>query len=105
MGFDVSYTSKKELRGNEGNDRDDEGFLTPVGGYAVVNLRASYHVTDNIQIFGRVTNLFDEDYESFGLLGEEPDEVAVEEFEDYESPRFLGPGAPRAGFVGIKLSM
>ena len=105
VGFDVSYTSKKELRGNEGNDRDDDGYLTPVGGYAVVNLRASYHVTDNIQIFGRVTNLFDEDYESFGLLGEEPDEVAVEEFEDYESPRFLGPGAPRAGFVGIKLSM
>ena len=105
VGFDVAYTSKKELRGNEGNDRDDEGFLNPVGGYAVVNLRASYNVTDNIQIFGRVTNLFDEDYESFGLLGEEPDEVAVEEFEDYESPRFVGPGAPRAGFVGIKLSM
>ena len=105
VGFDVAYTSKKELRGNEGNDRDDEGFLDPVGGYAVVNLRASYQVTNNIQVFGRVTNLFDEDYESFGLLGEEPDEVAVEEFEDYESPRFLGSGAPRAGFVGIKVSM
>ena len=105
VGFDVAYTSKKELRGNEGNYRIDEGFLDPVGGYAVVNLRASYNVTDNIQIFGRVTNLFDEDYESFGLLGEEPDEVAVEEFEDYESPRFVGPGAPRAGFVGVKVSM
>ena len=105
VGFDVAYTSKKELRGNEGNYRTDEGFLDPVGGYAVVNLRASYNITDNIQIFGRVTNLFDEDYESFGLLGEEPDEVAVEEFEDYESPRFVGPGAPRAGFIGVKLSM
>ena len=110
VGFDVAYTSKKELRGNEGNYRgesgeESEGYLDPVGGYAVVNLRASYNVTDNIQIFGRVTNLFDEDYESFGLLGEEPDEVAVEEFEDYESPRFVGPGAPRAGFVGIKVSM
>ena len=105
VGFDMAYTSKKELRGNEGNDRDADGFLDPVGGYAVVNLRANYQVNDNIQIFGRVTNLFDEDYESFGLLGEEPDEVAVEEFEDYESPRFLGPGAPRVGFVGIKLSI
>ena len=105
VGFDVAYTSKKELRGNEGNDRDPDGYLNPVGGYAVVNLRASYNVTDNIQVFGRVTNLFDEDYESFGLLGEEPDEVAVEEFEDYESPRFVGPGAPRAGFIGIKLSL
>ena len=105
VGFDVAYTSNRELRGNEGNYRIDEGWLDPVDGYAVVNLRATYQVTDNIQIFGRVTNLFDEDYESFGLLGEEPDEVAVEEFEDYESPRFVGPGAPRAGFIGIKLSM
>ena len=105
VGFDVACTSRKELRGNEGNDRDPDGYLNPVDGYAVVNLRASYNVTDNIRIFGRVTNLFDEDYESFGLLGEEPDEVAVEEFEDYESPRFVGPGAPRAAFVGIKLSM
>ena len=110
VGFGVAYTSKKELRGNEGNYRgeageESESWLDPVGGYAVVNLRASYQVTDNIQVFGRVTNLFDEDYESFGLLGEEPDEVAVEEFEDYESPRFVGPGAPRAGFVGIKVSM
>ena len=110
VGFDVAYTSNKELRGNEGNYRgeageESEGYLDPVDGYAVVNLRASYQVTDNIRIFGRVTNLFDENYESFGLLGEEPDEVAVAEFEDYESPRFVGPGAPRAGFIGIKLSM
>ncbi len=105
IGFDVACTSNKELRGNEGNDRDPDGYLNPVSGYTVVNLRASYDVTDNIRIFGRVTNLFDENYESFGLLGEEPDEVDVEEFEDYESPRFVGPGAPRAGFVGIRLSM
>ena len=105
VGFDVNYTSKKELRGNEGNDRDSDGYLAPVSGYAVVNLRANYQINDHIQLFGRVTNLFDKDYESFGLLGEEPDEVAVEEFEDYESPRFVGPGAPRAGFVGIKVSM
>ena len=105
VGFDVAYTSSKELRGNEGNDRDDNGYLDPAGGYAVVNLRANYRVNDNLRLFARVTNLFDEDYESFGLLGEEPDEVAVEEFEDYESPRFVGPGAPRAGFVGVKLSM
>ena len=105
VGFDVVGASNKELRGNEGNDRDPDGYLNPVAGYAVVNLRASYDVTDNIRIFGRVTNPFDENYESFGLLGEEPDEVDVAEFEDYESPRFVSPGAPRAGFVGIRLSM
>ena len=99
VGFDVIYNSNQVLRGDESNQLD------PVDGYAVVNLRANYKFNDNISLFARVTNLFDEDYESFGLLGEEPDEVPVAAFEDFESPRFVGPGAPRAGFVGIKLSM
>ena len=99
VGFDVIYNSNQVLRGDESNQLD------PVDGYAVVNLRANYKFNDNISLFARVTNLFDEDYESFGLLGEEPNEVPVAAFEDFESPRFLGPGAPRAGFVGIKLSI
>ena len=99
VGFDVIYNSNQVLRGDESNQLD------PVDGYAVVNLRANYKFNDNISLFARVTNLFDEDYESFGLLGEEPNEVPVAAFEDFESPRFVGPGAPRAGFVGIKLSI
>ena len=99
VGFDMIYNSNQVLRGDESNQLD------PVDGYAVVNLRANYKFNDNISLFARVTNLFDEDYESFGLLGEEPNEVPVAAFEDFESPRFLGPGAPRAGFVGVKLSM
>ena len=99
VGFDVIYNSNQVLRGDESNQLD------PVDGYAVVNLRANYKFNDNISLFARVTNLFDEDYESFGLLGEEPNEVPVAAFEDFESPRFLGSGAPRAGFVGVKLSI
>ena len=99
VGFDVIYNSNQVLRGDESNQLD------PVDGYAVVNLRANYKFNDNIAVFARVTNLFDKDYESFGLLGEEPDEVSVAAFEDFENPRFVGPGAPRTGYVGIKLSM
>ena len=99
LGFDLAYNSNQMLRGDESNELD------PVSGYTVVNLRGSYRFNNNIEVFARVTNLFDKEYESFGLLGEEPDEVPVEEFEDFENPRFLGPGAPRAGFVGVKLSM
>ena len=99
LGFDLAYNSNQMLRGDESNE------LEPVSGYTVVNLRGSYRFNNNIEVFAKVTNLFDKEYESFGLLGEEPDEVPVEEFEDFENPRFLGPGAPRAGFVGVKLSM
>ena len=98
-GFDAVYNSNQILRGDESNQ------LAPLDGYVVVNLRASYALNANIEVFARVTNLFDKDYESFGLLGEEPDEAPLPEFEDFKSPRFLGPGAPRAGFVGVRLKL
>ena len=38
-----------------------------VGDSTLVNLAASYQVTDNMELFGRAENLFDEDYrEVFG---------------------------------------
>jgi vitamin B12 transporter len=41
-------------------------------GYALVGLRAAYNVNDRIQLFGRVENLGDEDYQTtsgFNSLG------------------------------------
>jgi vitamin B12 transporter len=32
-------------------------------GYTLVNLTASYQVTDRVQVYGRIENLFDEQYE------------------------------------------
>jgi hypothetical protein len=51
-----------------------------------------------------VDNLLDRDYETFGLLGEEPGEVDVPLISDMTIPRFLGAGQPRAAFVGLKLN-
>ena len=99
VGFDVRYNSDQVIRGDESNQLDN------LDGYAVVNLRGRYVFNEHVQFFARVDNLFDEDYENFGLLGEEPGEVEVPLFEGFENPRFVGPGAPLAGFVGIRLSM
>jgi hypothetical protein len=46
-------------------------------------------------------NIFDRDYESFGLFGE-PDEVLGDAFED---SRFLSPAAPRAAWLGLQLDL
>ncbi|MFT5132965.1 MAG: iron complex outermembrane receptor protein [Gammaproteobacteria bacterium] len=99
IGFDVSYRSDQILRGDESNQVDE---LT---GYALMNLRGRYRINPHLEFFARINNVFDKDYENFGLLGEEPSEVDVPLFENFENPRFVGPGAPRAGFVGIKLSL
>ncbi|MGD9601480.1 MAG: TonB-dependent receptor [Gammaproteobacteria bacterium] len=95
LGFELLYNSDQVLRGDEANQ------LETVDGYAVVNLRASYRFTPRMEAFARVTNLFDTDYENFGLLGEDPTEI-LPDLAD-ATPVFLGAGAPRGGWVGLRV--
>ena len=92
VGADVVYRSGVYLRGDEVN------LLDKTDDYAILNLRGEFGISDWLTLFVRVENIFDEEYETFGLLGE-PDEV----FEDFEDPRFLGAGPPFGAWVGIKL--
>jgi iron complex outermembrane receptor protein len=94
VGVEVIYNSSQYMRGDEAN------LLEKIEGYPLVNLRGSYTFNQRFTAFARVTNLFGESYENFGLLGEEPDEV-ISGLAD-ERPYFLGVGAPRAAWVGLK---
>lgn len=96
VGADMIFNTGVYLRGDESNQLDT------TDAYAIVNLVGNYQVTKHFSVFARVENLFDTDYETFGLLGE-PDEVPG--FEDFEDPRFLGPGAPISAFIGIRLQL
>ena len=91
---EMIYNSDQRLRGDESNQLD------AVRGFAVMNLRATYRVSDQITVFARVNNLLDSEYESFGLLGEDPTEVL--DFISNDRPYFLGAGAPRAGWIGAR---
>jgi outer membrane receptor protein involved in Fe transport len=64
-----------------------------------VNLAARYSVTPRVEVFADVINLFNAEYETFGLLGEADDVLG----DDYDDPRFVSPGAPRAAWVGVRL--
>ncbi|MEM6998980.1 MAG: TonB-dependent receptor [Pseudomonadota bacterium] len=95
VGGDLLYKSGVFVRGDESNQ------LGELDGYATVNIRGSYQVNDTFKLFARVNNLFDTEYESFGLLGE-PDEVPG--FDSFTNPTFVGVGAPISGFVGVSAS-
>jgi len=97
VGLEVIYNAGQYLRGDESNQ------LGEIDGYAVVNLRGSYRIDDRFELFARVTNLFDNDYENFGLLGEEPAEI-LPGLAD-QSPVFLGAGAPLGGWVGLRVRL
>ena len=97
LGVDLLANSGQVLRGDESNQ------LARTAGYTVVNLRTRYSYSDTVELYARVDNLLDRDYETFGLLGEEPGEVDVPLIADMTIPRFLGAGQPRAAFVGLRV--
>jgi outer membrane receptor protein involved in Fe transport len=93
IGSDLYASSDFHMRGDEGNQADR------VGGYAVLNLRGEYVLSDHVRVFLNVDNVLDSEYETFGLFGE-PHEVLGDAFED---SRFFSPAAPRAAWLGVRV--
>ena len=93
FGGELLYNSGQYLRGDEAN------LLNKTGSYALINLNAQYHVNQHFSFFTRINNLFDNEYETFGLLGE-----ADEIFTSFNDNRFFGPGAPRSIFGGLSVN-
>ena len=96
LSLDLIANSGQYLRGDESNELD------PIDGYNLLNLGARFRVNERLLVYARIHNLFDAEFETFGLLGEEPGEVEVPLIEDFEVPVFLGPAPPRAGFLGLR---
>ncbi len=103
MGVDMIAVSDSHLRGDESNQLDE------VSGFAVFNARANYRF-DNFEAFVLVENLFDRDYENFGLVGEEPElgradaggDPSVLELAD-ERALYYAPGAPISVWAGVRM--
>lgn len=94
VGANLASMSGQYLRG------DEAGLLPPLDGFTTVGVTGEWAVRRGLSIVARVANLFDAQYETFGVLGD-PGDVLGDEYDD---PRFVGPGAPRAGWVGVTLS-
>lgn len=94
-GVTASYHSSQYFRGDEAN------VDKKIAHYKVVNLHGRYQATENLEFFAKVDNLFDSEYETFGLYGEADEAPGL----DIEDPRFVGAGAPRAGWIGFKLTL
>jgi outer membrane receptor protein involved in Fe transport len=84
-------------------------------GYAVFNLLATYRMTDAVSIFARVDNLFDREYATaseLGLNSFTPSRFGARDAagfnynsNDWTHSQFIGPGAPRAVWVGMNLAL
>ena len=86
--------SSQYLRGDEAN------LLEPVPAFSVVDAHARWRLGRRlVGASAQVINLFDAGYATFGMLGDAS--LLGEAYED--EPRFVSPGAPRAGWIGVEL--
>ncbi len=89
LSLDGAYVDGQRLRGDEANQRRR---LDP---YFTANAMVEYSYKA-LDIFLRLENIFDEEYESYGAYFENAvDETGVE--------RFMGPGMPLAVFSGVRV--
>jgi outer membrane receptor protein involved in Fe transport len=99
-GVNVMAFSSQYARGDE-NNQDVNG---KVPGYVLVNLDARYQTTRQFLFFGRINNVFDTDYETLGVLGENFFNGPGRSFDasNVTSNQFLAIGAPRGIWVGVQ---
>jgi outer membrane receptor protein involved in Fe transport len=93
LGADLYASSGAYLRGDEGN------LLDELDGHALVGLRAEYRLGERARLVASIDNLLDEESETFGVLGEAGDVLG----DEFEEPFFVGPGAPRAAWIGVRV--
>lgn len=99
LGFDMNYNGSQYLRGDESNSTDK------LPAFVVFNLRSEYRFNEHVALFGRVNNLFDREYANFGAWAETGEVLNGLGLDENPNARFVGVGAPRAAWIGLRLTM
>jgi outer membrane receptor protein involved in Fe transport len=115
VGANLIVVSGSYLHGNENNANQAGGingtgaFISGtgwIGGYAVVNLQATYHLAKRADLFARVVNLFDRQYATAGFLTTSsfnPDGSFIPNPANWTNQNAVSPAAPRAVWAGARL--
>jgi outer membrane receptor protein involved in Fe transport len=110
VGSNINAFSNVFIRGNENNAHEagsgNSGQIVQssgkVAGYTVVNLDTRYKLSNSgWQLFAKANNVFNKKYATGGMLGENWFEDGVFNSDD-EPAKLVMPGAPRAGWIGVR---
>ncbi len=108
VGAGVVAVSRQFARGNDNNRHQPDGvnFLGPgeIPGYALLNLTLDHKLAPAVELFARISNVFDRRYATTGALRQNffpGGALAAPGAQTNET--FTAPGAPRALWVGIRL--
>ena len=100
VGASLDAQGPSYARGDE-NNADANGRIA---GFAILNLDARWNVTPSLQLFARVDNALDTRYANFGALGSNVFTGPGRTYDPENARReqFLGPGAPRGAWIGLR---
>ncbi len=97
VGGDAIFVSSQYFVGDESNQAQK------LPSYTVFNLHASYQINKTFQVYGRIDNLFDNRYATYGTFF---DTTRLPNFTNggaaFTDPRSLSPARPRALYAGLR---
>ena len=87
---------------------DEANLTAPLGGYAKVNLHTSYDLTEHVQIYGLIDNLFDARFGTFGNFfdtqaGSEASLGTIDFTNPEDNNRSVTPAIPFAAYGGVRV--
>jgi iron complex outermembrane recepter protein len=92
FGADLNVIGSQWLVGDEANQNPK------LPAYWVVNLHSSYKISDNVEVFGLVRNLFNQHYAVAGTFFD----VTSYPYLNLTDPRTFTPGIPFAAYLGVR---
>ncbi|MDT7837179.1 TonB-dependent receptor [Aquabacterium sp. OR-4] len=107
VGADVQLLSSRGVQGNEDGlleDGEDDIHRLRIGGYGILNLRASWQPRPGLELMLRVNNALDRRHETFGALAETVFDARGNYTGEERDALFVAPGAPRSVYAGLRLS-
>ncbi len=106
VGADLQAVSERGVAGNEDGlieDDGDERVDLSLPGYGILNLRASWRPNPQWEFYLTVNNATDKRGQSFGALAETVFNANGSFNGEGRDALFVGPGAPRSVFAGLRL--
>ena len=96
LGGNLIYTSSQFFFGDASNQNPK------LPGYWAVQLHSAYQVTENVELFAIIQNLFNNNYATFGIFGDVT-KTPLPGVASPSDPRFVTLAAPVAVFGGIRV--
>ena len=104
LGAGLQYSSSLRTQGNEdGLVADGEAADASIKAHTLLNLKANYQLQKGLSVFGKINNLLDTRYETYGMIGMNNFELNGGTAATNQTvAKFVAPGAPRSYLVGLR---